>query len=81
MIENEKRGTLDNSLFPVVEYINKRCDNKMNVFEGYNIDNAKFESVSNTNNSAFLKAVLQHLLPCETLKLLVPTKIVGTSQN
>ncbi|MGL6348926.1 MAG: hypothetical protein ACRC2U_03560, partial [Aeromonas sp.] len=58
-------GTFDSLLFPVAQYITSRClDDKMPVFNGYNISTGKDECIQNKNTSAFLKAVLRHLLPC-----------------
>jgi hypothetical protein len=58
-------GTFDSLLFPVAQYITSRClDDQMSVPNGYNISTGAVELIQNQNTSAFLKAVLRHLLPC-----------------
>ncbi|ENA1892780.1 hypothetical protein ABF602_001658 [Aeromonas salmonicida] len=58
-------GTFDSLLFPVAQYIINRCsDDKMSVSQGYHISTGEVECIQNNNTSAFLKAVLRHLLPC-----------------
>ncbi|ELM3717329.1 hypothetical protein RYR53_000317 [Aeromonas hydrophila] len=64
-IDTPTPGTFDALLFPVSQYMNSRCsEGKMSVSQGYNISTCAFQNINNNNTSAFLKAVLRHLLPC-----------------
>ncbi len=59
-------GTFDSTLFQVSRYISQRCSSgAMSVSEGYDINSKKMVTIDNCNSSAFLKAILRHLIPCE----------------
>ncbi|EKO3772983.1 hypothetical protein P0F20_001514 [Vibrio metschnikovii] len=69
MLENDVKtknpGTLDKYLFEVKPdfVVHRNTSEKLNVANGWSIENQKFEEVKNNNTSAFLKAVLKDLFP------------------
>ncbi|SIO06886.1 hypothetical protein [Salinivibrio sp. ES.052] len=64
-VDTASPGTLDQYLFPVAEYIDRRCEeSQLNVTQGLRVETESPERVENNNTSAFLKAVLRHLFPC-----------------
>ncbi|MDX5979348.1 hypothetical protein ACSTAY_07420 [Vreelandella alkaliphila] len=64
-VDTKSPGTLNQYLFPIAQYIDKRCkDSQLKVTEGLLVDNGDLGKVENNNTSAFLKAVLRHLFPC-----------------
>ena len=65
-VDTEHPGTLNNYLFPIAEHIHDRCsDSKLDVTQGLSVDTLKLVNVKNNNTSAFLKAVLRQLFPCQ----------------
>lgn len=58
-------GTFNSTLFQVSKYVSHRCSSsEMIVSEGYDINLNDMVPVSDKNTSAFLKAILRHLIPC-----------------
>ena len=61
---NEDSGTFSNYFFSVSKYQTNRYSKKaLGNLEAYNFRTKKIEIVEDNNNGAFLKAVLQNLLP------------------
>ena len=63
-INTPKAGTLSELLYPVSEYAHLRgLNDAIPAPQGWDINSKSFEIGEDNNNSAFLKAVLRHLLP------------------
>jgi hypothetical protein len=66
MTGNEASGTYSHHLFSVSQYASKRSSiEAIGELKAYNLNSKKDESLADKNNSAFLKAVLKHLLPVQ----------------
>lgn len=61
---NDKSGTFSKLLFSVSMYESMRkSPNSLGDMQGYDIESKTYKSSQDNNNGAFLKAVLNHLLP------------------
>lgn len=64
LVDNENEGTFSDLLFPVSEYAHLRNDDAaLGELRGFNRASGELEPAKDNNNGAFVKAVLQDLLP------------------
>ena len=64
IIENEASGTFSKLLFSVSQCQEKRkCTKSLGSLEAFDIESCQFKTVNDNNNGAFLKAILNNLLP------------------
>lgn len=64
IIGNEAAGTFSKYLFSVSQYQGKRKNSKsLGNLTAFNVESGKIEPVADNNNDAFIKAILNNLLP------------------
>ena len=65
IISTSTSETFNFILFQVSKYVSHRCSSSaMTVSQGYDINSKTTVPVNDNNTSAFLKAILRHLIPC-----------------
>ncbi|WP_342040302.1 hypothetical protein [Aeromonas caviae] len=65
IISTSTPGTFNSILFQVSKYVSHRCaSSAMTVSQGYDMNSNTTVPVNDNNTSAFLKAILRHLIPC-----------------